>query len=302
MSNVLILGSNGAVGGYLARLLQARGANVFGVTDNSANNALSALGIADAVVPVAPAEAAALAANLRDATIFAINDGSAEQAALVAEVLAAAAAAPTAPRLCHVADADTLRRNPALLQQTKRVAEYRRDNGRRAVNAILHAHDSRLGAADTLPARITAAALRAARSDATPILDLAETGPRDWGWTAESPSTLLNSSSAMLTSTSASNRHCTGHPSQPSIPTGSKPRPAGRQAHGVATWSAPCAKALPAALDADRLGVGSTVGILPYRFEPLTLQSLRPRCPEPKEKDAPVSGSAFVSHRTVGGA
>jgi GDPmannose 4,6-dehydratase len=185
MSNVLILGSNGAVGGYLARLLQARGANVFGVTDNSANNALSALGIADAVVPVAPAEAAALAANLRDATIFAINDGSAEQAALVAEVLAAAAAAPTAPRLCHVADADTLRRNPALLQQTKRVAEYRRDNGRRAVNAILHAHDSRLGAADTLPARITAAALRAARSDATPILDLAETGPRDWGWTAE---------------------------------------------------------------------------------------------------------------------
>jgi GDP-D-mannose dehydratase len=185
MSNVLILGSNGAVGGYLARLLQARGANVFGVTDNSANNALSALGIADAVVPVAPAEAAALAANLRDATIFAINDGSAEQAALVAEVLAAAAAAPTAPRLCHVADADTLRRNPALLQQAKRVAEYRRDNGRRAVNAILHAHDSRLGAADTLPARITAAAWRAAQSDGTPILDLTETGPRDWGWTAE---------------------------------------------------------------------------------------------------------------------
>ncbi len=184
MSNVLILGSNGAVGGYLARLLQARGATVFGVADESANDALAALGIADAVVAVPPADAAALAANLRDATIFAINDGSAAQAALVAEVLAAAAAAPTAPRLCHVADAEALRRNPALAQQARRVAGYRRDDGRRAVNAILHAHDSRLGAIDTLPARITAAAWAAAQGDDT-ILDLVETGPRDWGWTAE---------------------------------------------------------------------------------------------------------------------
>jgi GDPmannose 4,6-dehydratase len=184
MSNVLILGSNSPVGGYLARLLQARGSTVFGVADDNGNDALAALGIADAVNPVSASDAADLATRLSDATIFAINDGSPAQAALVADVLARAAVAGTTPRLAHVADAEALRRHPALLEQAKTVAGYRRDRGLRAVNAILHAHDSRLGSADTLPARITTAAWRAAQGDDEP-LDLVETGPRDWGWTAE---------------------------------------------------------------------------------------------------------------------
>lgn len=185
MSNALILGSNSPVGAYLARLLQARGTTVFGVADDSANDALAALGVTDAVNPVSAADAADLATRLSDATIFAINDGSPAQAELVAEVLARAAAAGTTPRLAHVADADALRRHPALLEQAKTVAGYRRDRGRRAVNAILHAHDSRLGAPDTLPARITTAAWRAAQGGESNILELVETGPRDWGWTAE---------------------------------------------------------------------------------------------------------------------
>ena len=127
-------------------------------------------------------DAGNLAATLADATVYAVNTGTPAQADLVAETLAAAAGA----RLCHIVDAETLRHTPALLAQAKAIAALRRDAGRPAVNAILHAHDSRLGPADTLPARIIAAAFRAGQ-DPVPaqVLEIAETGPQDWGWTAE---------------------------------------------------------------------------------------------------------------------
>ena len=187
MANALILGADTATGAYLARLLDARGVPVSGVLAGD-GAALSNLGIAAVVAPVAAADAARLVAGLPDLTLFAINDGSPAQADLVAEVLAAGAAAANRPRLSHIVDAATLLQKPALLEQAKKVADWRRDAGLVAMNAILHAHDSRLGPADSLPARITAAAWRAAQAKgetpATP-LEFTETGPRDWGWTPE---------------------------------------------------------------------------------------------------------------------
>ena len=85
----------------------------------------------------------------------------------------------------HVVDDDTLRRSPLLLAQAKQIAALRRDAGRKAANVILRAHDSRLGPADSLPARIIAAAWAAGQDAPLPLLEIAETGPRDWGWTAE---------------------------------------------------------------------------------------------------------------------
>jgi hypothetical protein len=182
MPNALILGSNTAVGAYLARLLHARGTAVFGVAAGDGDG-IAALGIADSVNDIAFETALDLAGRLPDATLFAVNSGDAAIAAQTAELFAAAAADT---RLCHIADADALRRAPPLLEQAKAIAALRRDHGRRAVNAILHAHDSRLGPVDSLPARITLAAWRAANGTSpTAPLDLAETGPRDWGWTAE---------------------------------------------------------------------------------------------------------------------
>ncbi len=187
MANALILGADTATGAYLARLLDARGVPVSGVLAGD-GAALNDLGIAAAVTPIAAADAARTAALLPALTIFAINDGSPAQADLVAEVLAAAAAADSRPRLAHVVDAATLRRHPAQLDQARKVAAWRRDSGLIAVNAILHAHDSRLGATDSVPARIAAAAWRAAQAKgdkpATPI-EFSETGPQDWGWTPE---------------------------------------------------------------------------------------------------------------------
>ncbi|MBC7521341.1 MAG: GDP-mannose 4,6-dehydratase [Sandarakinorhabdus sp.] len=183
MPNALILGSNTAVGAYLARLLHARGTAVFGVASPGGGDGITALGIADSVNAIGFAVAIDLAARLPDATLFAVNSGDPTTAEQAAELYAAASADA---RLCHIADADALRQSPLLLDQARAIAALRRDHGRRAVNAILHAHDSRLGPADGLPARITLAAWRAANgwAPATPLA-LVETGPRDWGWTAE---------------------------------------------------------------------------------------------------------------------
>jgi nucleoside-diphosphate-sugar epimerase len=183
MPNALILGSNTAVGAYLARLLHARGTAVFGVSTAGSGDGIAALGIADSVNAIGFDKALDLAARLPDATLFAVNGGDAATADQATEFFAAASADS---RLCHIADADALRRAPHLLEQAKSIAGLRRDHGRRAVNAILHSHDSRLGPADSLPARITLAAWRAANGAAPDVpLDLTETGPRDWGWTAE---------------------------------------------------------------------------------------------------------------------
>lgn len=185
-AHAIILGANGAVGAYLARLLQARGAAIHAVANpDDPTDGLAVLGIADAINRIGAADAARLAADLADTTVFAINDGSAAQSALVTDVLAAAAAAPRAPGIAHIVDHDVLRLDPALLAQARTVAGYRRDAGRRAVNAILSPHDSRLGQPDSLPARIALAALRAAQDGVPEALAIIDPGPRDWGWTAE---------------------------------------------------------------------------------------------------------------------
>jgi GDP-D-mannose dehydratase len=185
-AHAIILGANGAVGAYLARLLQARGAAIHAVI-NPADplDGPAILGIGDSINRVSAADAARLAADLSDATIYAVNDGSPVQSALVADVLAHAAAAPRAPGIAHIVDHDVLRHHPALLAQAKTVAGYRRDDGRRAVNAILAAHDSRLGLPDSLPAQMALAAFRAVQDDPATPLDITDPGPRDWGWTAE---------------------------------------------------------------------------------------------------------------------
>ncbi|GGE13077.1 hypothetical protein GCM10011529_19340 [Polymorphobacter glacialis] len=180
MTNALVLGADGPVGAYLSRLLQARGTAVFGTLENG-SGALAALGSLGDVNIVPAFDAVRVAGELPQVTIYAINDGNPDQAALVAEVLAAT---PTT-RLAHVVDAAVLRHSPALLAQARQVGDWRRDDGRNAVNAVLHAHDSRLGPRDTLPAIITDAAWRASKGEAVPPLELLETGPRDWGWTPE---------------------------------------------------------------------------------------------------------------------
>jgi hypothetical protein len=181
MPTALILAANTATGAYLARLVQARGSSVFAVADESGADGLAALGATGDVNPVPAIDAARLAATLPDATIYAINTGTPAQLALIDEVLAAAPAA----RLCHIADLAALRHHPAILDRIKTVATLRRDKGRRAANAILHAHDSRLGPADSLAARITMAAFHAAQGAAPAGLEIPETGLQDWGWTPE---------------------------------------------------------------------------------------------------------------------
>jgi nucleoside-diphosphate-sugar epimerase len=177
----LILGADSATGAYLARLLEARGEDVFLSPGGGA--ALTALLGPDArVTPVPARDVLALVSTMDSGTFYALNDGSAEQAALVE---AAIAAAPETLRLAHVVDADALRRSPLLLAQAKQIAALRRDNGRKAVNAILHNHDSRFGSVDSLPARIIAAAYAAAQDAPLSRLEIIETGPQDWGWTAE---------------------------------------------------------------------------------------------------------------------
>lgn len=177
----LILGADSATGAYLARLLEARGGEVFACPGNGiAMTAL--LGPETRVTAVQAADVLALVGTMDIGTLYALNDGSAAQATLVAEALAAA---PASLRLAHVVDADVLRQSPALLAEAKRIAALRRDAGRPAVNAILHAHDSRLGPADMLPAQIITAAWAAGQDTPRPMLDIFETGPRDWGWTAE---------------------------------------------------------------------------------------------------------------------
>jgi GDPmannose 4,6-dehydratase len=181
MPNALILGANTATGAYLARLVQARGANLFAVNDETPADGLGILGVTDKVNPVPAVDAARLAATLGDTTVYAVNTGSEAQNALIDEVFAGSEGA----RLCHIADTALLRHNPAMLAQAKAVADLRREKGRHAVNALLHAHDSRLGPVDSLPAQITIAAFRAGQGLPPTGIEITETGLRDWGWTAE---------------------------------------------------------------------------------------------------------------------
>ena len=128
MPNALILGSNTAVGAYLARLLHARGTAVFGVASPVGGDGIAALGIADSVNAIGFADAIGLAARLPDATLFAVNSGDATTAEQAAELFGAASADA---RLCHIADADALQHTPHLLDQARAITALRRDHGRR---------------------------------------------------------------------------------------------------------------------------------------------------------------------------
>jgi hypothetical protein len=172
----LVIGIDNHVGAYLARLLDARGlAKAGGLAGIGDNRLVQRLGIAESLTLPGDADTADAAAAAR--LIFAISDGSAARADLIATVLAATADAARPPRLVHVADVADLALAP-VRDTIRRIAAAR---PRPCVNALLEAHDSRLGRADTLTARIVAAAM-AGSSDR---LTIAETGPRDWGWTPE---------------------------------------------------------------------------------------------------------------------
>jgi GDPmannose 4,6-dehydratase len=186
-AQALVIGADTATGAYLARLLDARGVGVSGVmtaADDAAGR-LASLGIADAVVPVPADEVAGLVAALPGIAIFGVAGDAAIDAAL-----SAAAGAGTAEarrrRFCQIADIDALRTAPALVARVQHIGALRRDRGLSFATAVLHSHDSRLASADTLPGRITTAAFRAAQPGGLPgVLELVETGPRDWGWTPE---------------------------------------------------------------------------------------------------------------------
>ncbi len=176
-SSALILGVDDHVGAYLARLLDARGVLVSGVASGRAGlpDAIGGLGIGDAVTMLDPDAAIAAAGAGTPGVIFAIaGDGN-------AAIIDAAAAGV---RLAHVVEIDQLRLDPAAMAAARRIADLRQTQQRLAFNAILHPHDSRFGPRDSLPARVTGAAFRAANGAAAP-LELVETGPRDWGWTPE---------------------------------------------------------------------------------------------------------------------
>ncbi len=177
----LIIGIDNHVGAYLARLLDARGVSLSGVGDP----ALAArLGIADSITAVTAGDAAAAARAAR--LVFAVSDGDAARADTIAASLGAAGATANPPRVIHIADVAALD-SPAARETLRRVAAARAGGRIETANTLLESHDSRLGPPDTLLARITSAAWRAAQSDApsVPPLTIAEPGPRDWGWTPE---------------------------------------------------------------------------------------------------------------------
>ena len=179
MQASLILGGNGPVGGYLARLLQARGQRVACVADAAVTtpDALTALGIAGEIEAIDAADARRFVASGDVGTVFAVGSDD--------DILSAIAASARPPRFINIVDAAALRTSPAPRALANRVADLRRDHGLHAANAILHRHDSRLGGLDSMPAQVTLHAWRVARGLATGTLELPETGALDWGWTPE---------------------------------------------------------------------------------------------------------------------
>ncbi|KPF78443.1 hypothetical protein IP88_03780 [alpha proteobacterium AAP81b] len=169
----MILAADGHVSAYLARLLDARG---LAVAASDVGPAMTALGLADSVEAVGDTLPAATA-------IFAIDDGS---AATDARIDAALAALPgSSARLVHVVEAATLAERPVARARLRDIAVARSERGLAASSVVLHRHDSRLGPADSLPARLIAQAWQLANGGMTAPLTIADAGPCDWGWTAE---------------------------------------------------------------------------------------------------------------------
>jgi GDPmannose 4,6-dehydratase len=177
----LIIGIDNHVGAYLARLLDARGVSLVGTGGPAL---VAQLGIADSIPAVSAGDAPTAASAAR--LVFSVSDGDAARADTIAAVIGAASAAANPPRFIHIADVAALDR-PAVGETLRRVAAARAGGRMEAANAFLESHDSRLGPSDTLLARITGAAWRAAQNDArsVPSMTIVEPGPRDWGWTPE---------------------------------------------------------------------------------------------------------------------
>ena len=177
----LIIGIDSPVGAYLARLLDARGVALAGV---GAPGLVTKLGIVAAITPVSTADIAAAAGEAR--LVLAISDGNAAAADRLAVALDAG---KTTARLVHVADVAALGSAP-VRDSIARITAARQAGGE-AANLLLEAHDSRFGAATALTAQIIGIAHAAAQSGddgagaAHQVREIAETGPRDWGWTPE---------------------------------------------------------------------------------------------------------------------
>lgn len=176
-SSALILGRDGQTAAYLARLLDARG---LAVAATDVGTGMRMLGVADAVGGVAPEAAPEQARDID--LVFAIDDGTAATDALIAAVLPELG---RDTRLVHVVEAATLADRPVARARMRDLAVARSEAGGRFVNLLLQRHDSRLGPADSLPARVVEHARAVARGEAGHRLTLAETGALDWGWTAD---------------------------------------------------------------------------------------------------------------------
>jgi hypothetical protein len=180
-----VLGLDTPAGAYLARLLSARGQPVAGAAV-AGPSLLAALGSADDVAEVAAAEAAAAAARAGMLYLVSSVDQLDADPALAAQMLESAS---ENARIVHIVDRALLRAGHPALRLAQQLSAARRAGGRFAANAIFHAHDSRLGGVESLPARLTlagyvAAGLRSAGGDAARLV-LPDSAPQDWGWTPE---------------------------------------------------------------------------------------------------------------------
>jgi hypothetical protein len=180
LSPAFVLGLDTPAGAYLARLLHARGQPVEGAA-MAGPSLLAALGSGDDVAQVAAADAAKAAAGAGTLYLVSSIDRPDADPALAAGALESAS--PKA-RIVHIVDRALLRADHPALRLARQVSAARREGGRFAANAIFLAHDSRLGHAGSLPARLTLAGrLAAAGSGAR--LALPDSAPQDWGWTPE---------------------------------------------------------------------------------------------------------------------
>ncbi len=177
-TTALIIGIDGDVGGYLARLLDARGVSVTALAGDT--HVIDRLGIGGSLALHDTATLTAAAGSGRFAVIHAINDLTASRSDAIAALFASAA---PATRLCHVSSLGDAAES-GVRRQSDSIEDWRRQ-GRAAVNVQLGAHDSRLGRRDSLPARIIATAFGAAQGLRPEKLVISETGPVDWGWTPE---------------------------------------------------------------------------------------------------------------------
>lgn len=175
----LVIGADNHVGAYLARLLAARGERVSVIGDSL----LAPLGIVDDVEPVTDVDALRRAGDC--SAIYFVEDGGLLGERIFPELLAAMDRAAAKARVINIVDHALIARNAAARARVRDIVVQRSEAGLNAANAVLHAHDSRLGPSDSLPARIIAQ-FAACKAGAQPApAHIPDPGPQDWGWTAE---------------------------------------------------------------------------------------------------------------------